>query len=52
MEMKEIEMNIIYWLFRKAKEQGLTEEEKQELNHLCDKYPSESFKIFNLVDGF
>jgi uncharacterized protein YnzC (UPF0291/DUF896 family) len=52
MNKKEIELNIIYWLFRKAKEQGLTEEEKHELQKLCDKYPNESFIVFNFADGF
>jgi uncharacterized protein YnzC (UPF0291/DUF896 family) len=51
-EQKEIELNIIYWLFRKAKEKGLSEEEKHELQKLCDKYPYESFVVFNFADEF
>lgn len=50
MELKEIELNILYWLWKGKLTRGLRKDEKVMFKRLCDKYPSESFSIFNILD--
>jgi len=50
--MEEIEKNILFWLTKKKKDEGLTTGEEYSIKHLSEKYPSFGFWAFNYHDGF
>lgn len=57
MKLKEIELKTLAVLMeaKRLENEGkrpMKASERKQLNYLCNKYPSESFLTFNIIDGF